>query len=403
MTGPTGRAGPLSHARRWRQGVVQDVTAPEVTDLSPGYLEPALLPVDLVRGAYADQLAAFGSAALSYGENRGMIELRALLADRLDSAHTGRPRPEHLLLTAGTSHALHLIGTTLAAPGQVVLVERLGYDFGRQILHDCGLLVREFGTDPDELDQALRRAAAERAKVAFVYLNPTFHNPTGTVMSLQRRERVVDVLARHRVPAVEDAAYAELDLDGIEVPPSLGALAGYRGVIQLGTFAKTLAPGLRLGWLVAAPGIVERLAGHGVLLSGGSPNHTTSLAVAGLVRDGDYDRHLGWLRVRLRERRDALLGGFGAELAMDFDFDPPAGGFFVWLRSRGRHTEQDLVDAAARVGVRVAGGSRFGTTRQPSIRLAYSFNPPDRLATAAAELATAWTSKTGALDGVFHQ
>ncbi|HJP72739.1 MAG TPA: aminotransferase class I/II-fold pyridoxal phosphate-dependent enzyme [Pseudonocardiaceae bacterium] len=397
MTGIADRAGPLSHALRWQRGVVQDVAPPNVIDLSPGYLEPALLPVDLVRAAYSTELARFGAAALSYGENRGVTELRDLLAQRLGT------NGEHLLLTGGTSQALHLIGTTLAAPGQVVLVEALSYDFGRRILLDCGLRVREFGDGPDELDEALRRAKAGGEQVAFVYLNPTFHNPTGTTMPLRHRERVLDVLARHRVAAVEDSAYDELDLDGLGVPPALGALAGYRGVIQLGTFAKTLAPGLRLGWLVAAPEVTEQLATHGLLLSGGSPNHTTALAVSGLVRDGGYDRHVGWLRARLRDRRDALVAALDDAALADVDFAAPAGGFFVWLRSRGSHTEQDLLDAAADAGVRVAAGSRFGTATTPSIRLAYSFNPPDRLAAGATALAAALTGKPSDLNGVVHQ
>lgn len=397
MTGIADRAGPLSHALRWQRGVVQDVAPPNVIDLSPGYLEPALLPVDLVRAAYSNELAHFGAAALSYGENRGVTELRDLLAQRLDT------KGEHLLLTGGTSQALHLIGTTLAAPGQVVLVEAISYDLGRRILLDCGLRVREFGDDAEELDETLRRAKAGGEKVAFVYLNPTFHNPTGTTMPLRQRERVLDVLSRHRVPAVEDAAYAELDLGGLGVPPSLGALGGYRGVIQLGTFAKTLAPGLRLGWLVAAPDVTEQLATHGLLVSGGSPNHTTAVAVAGLVRSGEYDRHVGWLRARLRDRRDALVAGLDDAVLADVDFAAPAGGFFVWLRSRGGHTEQDLLDAAADAGVRVAAGSRFGTTTTPSIRLAYSFNPPDRLAAGATALAAALTGKPSDVNGVVHQ
>lgn len=397
MTDIAGRAGPLSHALRWQRGVVQDVAPPNMIDLSPGYLEPALLPVDLVRAAYGNELARFGSAALSYGENRGVAELRDLLAQRLDT------HAEHLLLTGGTSQALHLIGTTLAAPGQVVLVETLSYDFGRRILLDCGLRVREFADDPEALDEALRHAEAGGEKVAFAYLNPTFHNPTGTTTPLRHRERVLDVLSRHRVPAIEDAAYDELDLDGLGAPPSLGALAGYRGVIQLGTFAKTLAPGLRLGWLAAAPEVTERLATHGLLLSGGSPNHTTALAVAGLVRSGEYDRHVGWLRARLRDRRDALIAGLGDAVLADVDFAIPEGGFFVWLRSRGSHTEQDLMGAAADAGVRVAAGSRFGTPATPSIRLAYSFNRPDRLAAAATALASALTGKPGDINGVVHQ
>lgn len=388
-------AGPLSHTHRWDEAVVQAVSPPGVLDLGPGYLEPGLLPVDLLGDAYALALAEFGSAALGYGANPGARPLRECLAARAAAA-SGHPcDADHVLVTAGTSHAMHLIATTMAAPGQVVLVDSLSYDFGRRILADQGLLLREVPGDGDGMDpQALHEAlVAERAAgraPAFVLLNPTFHNPTGLVVGTARRRELLAVAARHEVLVVEDDAYAELALDDGERPAPLAALAGYRGVVRLGTFAKTLAPGLRLGWLLAEPPVVAALAERGLLVSGGCLNHLTSLAVAVLLRDGGYDRHLDWLRGELRARRDALVGSLREHAGESVGFTRPAGGFFLWLRFPGGRTEPELVAAAARGGVAVAAGSRFGTAPGPHLRLAYSFNPPDRLTAAASLLARAW-------------
>lgn len=390
-------AGPLSHARSWRLGVVQSVSPPGVFDLGPGYLEPGLLPVDLLRDAYAQALAEYGSAALGYGADRGALDLRSALADRAAKADGLSCEPGNVLVTAGTSQALQLIATTLAAPGDVVLVDQTCYDLGRLIFTDCGLRLREVPTDssgmnPDALHEALADERAAGRRVALVYLNPTFHNPTGLLVPTVRRHELLAVSARQDTLIIEDDAYAELSLHDNPTPPSLAGIAGYRGVIRLGTFSKTLAPGLRLGWLLSGTEMIDRLAVHGMLKSGGCLNHTSALAAAVLLRTGDYDRHLNWLRARLRERRDALVTALPACLDEGFELDRPGGGFFVWLRAHHRQREADLVASARSAGVEVAAGSRFGSVPQPSVRLAYSFNSPVRLTAAVQRLATAWNA-----------
>jgi enduracididine biosynthesis enzyme MppQ len=388
-------AGPLSHDRHWHPAVVQAVSAPGTVDLGPGYLEPALLPVDLLRDAYAAALAEFGSAALSYGNNAGARVLRELIAARVADRHGGECGADQVLVTAGTSQALQLLSTTMAAPGEVVLLDRSAYDFGQRIFTDHGLRLRTVPGDPDgmhpqALDEALAAERRAGRRTAFLYLNPTFHNPTGILVSSRRRRELIEVAARHDVLIVEDDAYGELGLDG--PPPSpLAVLAGHRRVVRLGSFAKTLGPGLRLGWLQADAAVVTMLAARGLLLSGGSLNHVTSLAVAVLIRDGRYDRHLDWLRGQLRSRRDRLTGALRETLGDHITFDDPAGGFFLWLRLPDTVREEEALTAAAAARVVVAAGSRFGSAGRPAVRLTYSFNSPDRLALAANRLASAWT------------
>ncbi|GLZ36660.1 PLP-dependent aminotransferase family protein [Actinokineospora sp. NBRC 105648] len=386
-------AGPLSHRRSWSPGVVQQVGPAGTVDLGPGYLEPGLLPVDLLAAAYPAALAEYGSAALAYGDDRGAVPFRALVADRVARAEGPPCGPDNVLVTAGTSHALHLLATGLAQSGEVVLVEQYGYDYGRRILADRGLRARAVpmdaaGVDPAALDEAIATTRAAGERIAFAYLAPTFHNPTGLVSPVGRRRELLAVAARHGVLLVEDDAYAELGLDGGADPVSLAGLAGYRGVVRLRTFSKTLGPGLRLGYLLADPAIVGRLAGTGLFTSGGSANHVTSLAVAWLLRSGEYDRHLGWLRSRLRERRDALAVALGSGLEGVVEFTTPAGGYFLWLRST--HDEARLVTAAAAAKINALPGSRFGTGPQPTVRLAYSLNPPSALTAAAEALGRCW-------------
>ncbi|MGW6598231.1 aminotransferase class I/II-fold pyridoxal phosphate-dependent enzyme [Streptomyces sp. NPDC055036] len=375
----------------WVRGVVQDVAPSGVDDLAPGYLDPALLPVDLLADASRRALAEYGPAALSYGENQGALRLRALLAERA----AGEPTPsgpEHVMLTAGTSQGLHLIATTLARPGDVVLLDEVSYDLAQRLFTDCGLRLRrvasdEGGTSVPALDEAARAVHAEGRRVAFLYATPTFHNPTGSTFSRTRREELLSVAARHGVLVVEDDAYAELMLDPGEPVPSMAGLAGYEGVLRLRTFAKTLAPGLRLGWLTGEPGLVGRLAAHGLVQSGGALNHTMSMVVARLLEDGDYDRHLPILRAGLRERRAALLKGLASATTDGWTVTPSHGGFFLWLKCDVGLLEEQLLGKAIESKMRIAAGSRFGHSGGTAVRLSYSFNPPGLLERAGRRLA----------------
>jgi enduracididine biosynthesis enzyme MppQ len=378
---------------------VQAVSPPGVLDLGPGYLEPALLPVDLLRDAYVAALAEFGSAALSYGANRGAYALRNALAARAAGTNGQLCGPDNVLVTGGISQALQVIATMLAKPGQVVLVDQTSYDFGRRIITDCGLRLREVpgdsaGMDPQALIDAVTAERAAGGQPAFVYLNPTFHNPTGLVVPAARRHDLVSAAAQQEVLIVEDGAYSELGLDQTATPVSFAELAAFRGVIRLHSFAKTLAPGLRLGWLLADPSLVDRLAGHGLFVSGGCVNHVSSLAATVLLLSGNYDRHLRWLKSQLKVRRDTLVGSLRDHLDERVEFVAPGGGFFLWLTFNDHHQEPDLLAAAQRAGVAVAAGSRFGTIPRPSLRLAYSFNSPERLADAASRLSHAWQTTT---------
>jgi 2-aminoadipate transaminase len=378
--------------RWWIPGVVQCPDPVGVVNLGPGYLDPALLPTEALRAAYASALTEYGPASLAYGENQGPLPLRTALADRIALADGVLCSPDQLVITAGTSSMLDLLAR--AAPDHAaVFVEDLSYDLGVEIFRARGLTIRRVATDehgmaPDALAQAVEHELAGGGRIAFVYLVPTFHNPTGRVVPPGRRSALIDVARRYDVTVVEDDAYADVFLEPDGVPRSLAGSAGYAGVVRLGSFSKSLAPGLRLGWLAADARTATAWADSAMFVSGGGVNHLAAMAVTTLLESGGYERHVGWLRDQLRQRRDALVDTLRGEL--DFPIPRPAGGFFVWLRPPDRYAEAALVAAAERAGVPVAAGSRFGRPQGPAVRMAFSFHPPDRLADAATRLAGSW-------------
>jgi 2-aminoadipate transaminase len=392
---PGRQDGRMPSGRRWQPGIVQVAEAAGITDLGPGHLDPALLPTALLTLAYVDALADYGPAALTYGENQGPLPLRAALAARIGAAD-GRPcAPDQLVITAGTSTTLDLLARGVPRDGAVVLTDAVSYDLGVGIFRERGLRVRgvsmdSAGMDPGSLDGVVRAERAAGRTVAFVYLMPTFHNPTGLVVPEHRRRALLEVCRHHELTVVEDDAYTDVWFEPDAVPRSMAGLAGYRGVFRLGTFSKSLAPGLRLGWLLTDADTATAMADGAMFTSGGGLNHLAATAVSGLIETGDYDRNLDSLRTRLRARRDALVDSLRAGLPPEFTVSRPAGGFFVWVRPPAGRGEPELVAAARRAGILVADGARFGAGTGPAVRLCFSFHPPGRLSDAADRLAAAW-------------
>lgn len=400
---PTGGSEPAG-------GVTQFVPRPGVTDLGPGYLDDALLPVVALRDAFASAVGRYGPRALAYGANAGPGPLRdrlAALCARWDDAPY---RADNILVTAGTSQILDHLAGTLAAPGDTVLVEAASYDLGCAIFAQHGLRVvrvdcDEAGMCSGALRHAVEQQRAEGRLVAFCYLIPTFHNPTGRVMPLARRRDLVAVAADLRVPVVEDNAYRAVALDGAPVPPSLLSLAmaapaaDWTGVLQVSSFSKWLGPGLRLGWLAATAEVVDRLAAGAMFVSGGGVNHAMALAVSDLLGAASLGTHLAGLRRGLAARRDALAGSLRGHLPEGYRFDAPAGGFFVWLRLPDGVAEDRVVAAAERNGVAVAPGDRFTGGGPPAVRLSFSFHPPEVLSAAGERFAAACPLPAGPPDG----
>ncbi|HWO67279.1 MAG TPA: aminotransferase class I/II-fold pyridoxal phosphate-dependent enzyme [Umezawaea sp.] len=375
---------------RWLEGIVQ-ITEPDgVVDLGPGHLDPALLPTDLLRTAYADAFDDYGPAGLTYGENQGPLPLREALAKRVTAADGVPCHADQVVITAGTSTTLDLLARWAVPAADTVVADTFAYDYGMRVFTERGLAAVRVpadadGMDPAALDEAL---ASHRDRVALLYLLPTFHNPTGLVLPEGRRLELIAVARRHGVRIVEDDAYADVVL-GSPPPTSVAGLAGYRGVLRLGTFSKSLAPGLRLGWLATDAATAKGLAESAAFSSGGGLNHLAAVAVAGLLESGAYDRHVAWLREEFRQRRDALVSTLRALLPPEFRFTTPDGGFFLWITLPDGVTEEAAVAAAARAGAPVSPGSRFGRGAAATIRLSWSFHGPDALTEGARRLARA--------------
>jgi len=379
---------------------LQSTARPGVIELGFGEPDPALFPAADLTEAAREVLADGGATALPYGANAGPPALRRRLAERLSALEGHETGSDETLVSGGNSQALDHLVTLFCRPGDVVLVERPTYSLALSILRDHPVSVEaldfdEQGLDVTALERRLADPHAGHGPARLLYTIPTFHNPTGVSLAPGRRRRLVDLAAAHGLLVVEDDVYRELWYDR-PAAPSLWSLAEAGTVLRLGSFSKTVAPGLRVGWVNGTPAQVERFAASGLHDSGGCPSQYASAVVERFLAAGRYDGHIVELRAAYRARRDALVAALAAQLPEGCAFSVPGGGFFVWLELPAGLRAGELLPVAVAAGVSFVPGARSHLDhRDGALRLAFTLYNEEWLTEAAARLGRAISAALG--------
>lgn len=358
---------------------------PDVISLAYGMPDPALFPTAGLAAAAEEALRdpSRYAVALQYGNVGGNPLLLAELGRKLE-AEEGRPAgPGSLVMTNGSSQAIALVVQALAGPGDVCLCEAptfLGtiHHIRFQGVRTVPVALDDEGLDVEGLEREVRRLEAAGTPPRFIYTIPTFNNPAGVTMSLGRRRALLDIATRHGVPVIEDDAYRDLRFEG-EPVPTLHALDREGLVIRLGTFSKIVAPGVRLGFALADPAVIERVL---AFKAEGSTNGFASMVVGTFMRGGGLAAHIETLRAAYRARRDAMYDALAREMPAGVTWTRTEGGFFLWLTlpSRADMAKVNARAAEERV-VALAGTECFPDGRGThNLRLAFSLQPPDRIA-----------------------
>ena len=367
-------------------------------DLSAGVPDPASLPARDLAEAAARALAADPAGALTYGGAQGYEPLRAWIAER-QSAETGLDvTPAHVTLTSGSAHAIDNIAATFIASGDVVLVGAPTYPGALRAFRARGARIVDVPQDDDGLQMvslasALERQRAIGAPAKLIYVVANYDNPSGSTLPLHRREELAQLAARYRALVVEDDAYTGIDLNG-PPPTSLFAVAGGKGILRVGTFSKTIATGLRVGWVVADPALIERL----VFMrfdNGASP--LLQRTVLEYLQSGAYEPHVEGLRALYRERRDEAATALVEHCEPYLTFHKPAGGFLHWVKLRDGLDAGRVTEAAAQQGVAVTPGPGYYAYSggRDRVRLVYSSLAPERLREAIALFGQALEQSAG--------
>lgn len=365
---------------------------PDMINLGIGQPGFDLLPLSIMRRAAAARLAEGDTTLLNYGYEKGDGRFRVALARFLERHYDAPIDAETLMTTAGATQALDMICTYFSAPGDTVFVEEPSYFLALRIFADHGLNVVGLPTDEEGLDVDALAQALERETPAFVYLVPTFQNPSGVTLSAPRRQRLLQLSREHDFYVVADEVYHLLNYTADEVPPALGSLVdsedGAR-VLSVGSFSKILAPGLRLGWLQAAPPLLERLTGSGLLDSGGGLSPFVSNLVRVVLDRGWQEAHLSFLKETYERRLRTLDAALRRHLGDRVSYRAPDGGFFFWVALSPDSDARRLLPAAQAHNVGFHPGTKFSSQGglQRYMRLCFAFYDEERLETGVARLA----------------
>ncbi|MGA9527126.1 MAG: PLP-dependent aminotransferase family protein [Terriglobales bacterium] len=364
---------------------------PEIISFAGGLPAPDVFPVERFREACSKVLKNQPQLALQYGASEGYEPLREMIA-RHTSRYGIKANPEHVLITSGSQQALDLIGKLLINSGDRVLVEAPTYLGALQAFNVYGA---EYVCVPSDTD-GLRTDLLEeplRSGPKFMYVLPNFQNPGGTTLSEGRRHELVLLADRYGIPIIEDDPYGQLRYEGEHLPPlvvldreNLRRDEGFSigNVLYLSTFSKTLAPGLRLGWIVAPPEVITKL----VQLKQGADLHTSTfgqMVAYEVARDGFLDEHIKLIRRVYGERRDVMLEALEEFFPSETTWTRPLGGLFLWVTLPEGMNCNELFKVALRQNVAFVPGDSFYTANgyasegQRHFRLNFSNAQPEQI------------------------
>lgn len=341
---------------------------PDVISFAGGLPSPEVFPVEQVREAVDRVLTTHGTSALQYSTTEGFAPLREFVAASM-ARYGIRVGLDHIIMTTGSQQALDLIGKVLINPGDRILTETPSYLAAIQVFTSYGA---EFVTVPVDDDGLVtdRLEEALRCGPKFMYVLPNFQNPAGVTLSLDRRRALVAMADRYGIPVIEDDPYGQLRYEGDHVKPLVvldaelnndHANGQYRGsVIYLSTFSKTLAPGLRLGWVVAPPEVVHRL----VMAKQGTDLHSSTfdqMVAYEVVRHGFLDAHVKRIRQVYGRHRDVMLAALSRQFPPDLGvrWTRPRGGLFLWVTLPAGMDSKLLLQDAVKEHVAFVPGASF--------------------------------------------
>jgi len=362
---------------------------PEVVSLAGGMPNLAALPLGALAAEVADLVQREGEVALQYGSAQGVPALREQICEvmALEGIHAD---PDDVVVTVGSQMALDLVTRIFCDPADVVLAEGPSYvgalgSFAAYQARVVHIAMDEHGLVPELLRDALRTLAAQGITPKFLYTIPNFHNPAGVTLAVERRAEVLEICAAHGVGVVEDNPYGLLGFSG-RTYPALRSLDS--SVVYLGSFSKTFASGLRVGWALVPPAVRDRLvlAAESATLC---PPSFTQMLVSRYLAGHDWHSQIKTFAEAYRDRRDALLDALETYLPDGCTWNVPDGGFYVWLSVPEGVDTKAMLPRAVTARVAYASGTGFYAdgfgSRQ--LRLSYCYPTPERITEGVRRLA----------------
>ena len=354
---------------------------PEVVSLAGGMPFVSALPENLVSGAVNRVVRDHGPQALQYGSGQGLPALReqileVMALEGIDASS------DDIVITTGSQHGLDLFSKLFLDPGDVVLAEGPSYVTAMVIFRSYQAEVDhvpmdEHGIIPEALREHISRLRTAGKRIKFLYTVPTFHNPAGVMLSKERRTEILEIAHQNNILILEDNPYGLLYFD--EKPPAALRSVDREGIVYLGTFSKTLAPGFRVGWALAPHAIREKLvlANEAAILS---PSSFSQYVISEYLQSADWRTQIDTFRGVYRERKEAMLGALEEHLP-ELSWTNPSGGFYVWLTLPEHLDSKAMLPRAVTELVAYTPGTAFfadGSGAQ-NIRLSFCYPTPENI------------------------
>lgn len=348
-----------------------------VISFAGGLPDPSLFPIDDITRITREVLNEKGLLALQYGPTPGEPEMIDALVEHM-SNFDEIATTDQICVTSSSQQGLDLISLVMLDKGSEIIMELPSYIGALQAFERTGAIMNgirllDDGMDLDQLEEMLKNKASKKIKVRLIYTIPDYQNPSGIVMSLQKRKRLIEIASRWEIPIVEDSPYREISFNGATLP-SLWTLSNGEGVIQLKTFSKMLFPGMRLGWITAKKEIIEKIALVKQSVDLCSPSFN-QLIITRFIREGRMKETIKRAIALYIKKNECMLNSLSEFMPEYVTWSKPQGGMFLWLTLPQFVDTKEMLEKASENNVVYVTGRPFHCdgTGQNTLRLNYSF------------------------------
>ena len=373
--------------------ILQAASDPKIISFAGGLPAPELFPVKEMKAAVDKVFEEHGQEAMQYGAAKGVTALRKVIQQHVKRKENVDSELDNVLVTTGSEQALDLVGKAFVDPGDTVLVEQPTYLCALDVFRSYGANFASVEMDEDGMKMdALEEALKANPNTKLIYTVPNFQNPTGRTMTEERRKQLAELAEKYDVYVLEDNPYGEIRFAGQHVP-AVKSFDKSGHVLYMSTFSKTLAPGFRLGWLVADKNVVNKLT----VLKQSADLHTDNLAqfaVAQFFADNDVDAHVKEISALYGKRKNLMLEGIKKYFPEGVKYTDPEGGMFLWVEVPGVDDTVELFKECLEHDVAfVPGDPFFADGVQPgAFRLNYSNMKEDQIEVGLKRLGAALTA-----------
>ena len=373
--------------------ILQAAADPKIISFAGGLPAPELFPVKEMKDAVDKVFEEHGQEAMQYGAAKGVTALREVIQQHVKEKEDVDSELDNVLVTTGSEQALDLVGKAFVDPGDTVLVEQPTYLCALDVFRSYGANFASVEMDEDGMKMdALEEALKANPNTKLIYTVPNFQNPTGRTMTEERRKQLAELAEKYDVYVLEDNPYGEIRFAGQHVP-AVKSFDKSGHVLYMSTFSKTLAPGFRLGWLVADEDVVNKLT----VLTQSADLHTDNLAqfaVGQFFADNDVDAHVKEISALYGKRKDLMLEGIKKYFPEGVKYTDPEGGMFLWVEVPGVDDTVELFKECLEHDVAFVPGDPFfaGEVQPGAFRLNYSNMKEDQIEVGLKRLGAALTA-----------